>query len=762
VSISSTSWGLRKVCLSLALFLFGLVVQGQVTFYNADSIQEIRISFATANWRPVLDSLFVNYGEAARMDATVTINGKVFLHAGVRYKGFSSYDDDQKKNPFNIDLDYAYPDANYQGFAKLKLSNVIHDPSFIREVLSYDIARNYMPASRANFAKVFVNDTLIGLYTNVEAVDKKFIAKHFSDNSNTFFKGSPATLEYPFGQNANLAFTHGTDSNDYMPYYKMESETGWSDLYNFIYTLNNDTALLAEILNIDRTLWMHAFNYSLVNLDSYIGYAQNYYMYKDQNGRFNPILWDLNMSFGSFRNTDATQLSLSIAKVKQLNPLQHLYSVSYSPRPLMKNLFANSSYRKMYLAHLRTIIDEQFRTGSYMTRAQELQNIIAGAVTEDTNKFYSVTDFVNNLTVTTGPSSDQYPGIQDLMEARIAYLDTLPGFNGAPVYSMQKISPARPVSGQTCRIYCSLSGAQQVMLNYRSSSNGLFISVPMSDDGTGADSLAGDQTFSAEIVASGDILQYYFWSENDSAGRFLPERAQYVFFTVYPYPAGKLVINEILAQPAKDAAVQLPWLEVFNASREAINLKDISLYSANDAALPMFVFPDTLMAPSAFLTVFMDGTGSIDGLHSSIILPDTGGILMKRPDGGQIAALYYGYQTEGRSFGSYPNASANTAWLKPSFGTSNVMAVLTTSPLSIFPNPASDILYIQNTGTEKVKNVALYNSQMQQVLSMDMPFGNNDQPSSLLLNVASFNAGLYFVESQTESASQIIKVIITK
>ena len=32
---------------------------------------------------------------------------------------------------------------------------------------------------------------------------------------------------------------------------------------------------LEQVLNVDRTIWMHAINYSLINFDSYIGYAQN-------------------------------------------------------------------------------------------------------------------------------------------------------------------------------------------------------------------------------------------------------------------------------------------------------------------------------------------------------------------------------------------------------------------------------------------------------------------------------------------------------
>jgi spore coat protein CotH len=38
-------------------------------------------------------------------------------------------------------------------------------------------------------------------------------------------------------------------------------------------------------------LWMLAFNNVFVNLDSYTGgFSQNYYLYKDENRRFNPVV----------------------------------------------------------------------------------------------------------------------------------------------------------------------------------------------------------------------------------------------------------------------------------------------------------------------------------------------------------------------------------------------------------------------------------------------------------------------------------------
>ena len=122
------------------------------------------------------------------------------------------------------------------------------------------------------------------------------------------------------------------DSLDYMPYYAIKSDYGWESLYYLIDTLNNYYDSVEKVLNVDRSLWMHALNYTLINFDSYIGYAQNYYLYKDITEQFNPILWDLNMSFGSFRLTDVFSIyfnGFDIYQAQNMDPLLHQYQHQY-------------------------------------------------------------------------------------------------------------------------------------------------------------------------------------------------------------------------------------------------------------------------------------------------------------------------------------------------------------------------------------------------------------------------------------------------
>ena len=86
----------------------------------------------------------------------------------------------------------------------------------------------------------------------------------------------------------------------------------------------------------------------------------------------------------------------------------------------------------MYLAHIRTIVQENISNQAYLTRAETLHQLIDESVQNDANKFYTYADFQNNLYGTVSDFID-YPGIVDLMEGRAAYLSTNLGFKGHPI-----------------------------------------------------------------------------------------------------------------------------------------------------------------------------------------------------------------------------------------------------------------------------------------------------------------------------------------
>ena len=750
--------------------LFVLILSGSASLLSAQNnlydiyqVQKIEINFYQSDWRHILDSLFVNFGEEERLVCDVAINGKDFPKAGIRFKGFSSYDVNRIKNPFNIDLDYTYKHQNYQGYTKLKLGNVTYDPSFVREVVSYKIAQKYMPASQANFANIYINGMYAGLYVNVEAVDDKYISKFFDSEENCFIKGSPEALQYPFGQNSNLAYTHGADSSGYMPFYKLESKYyGWNDLFNFIYTLNNDTAKIPEILNVDRALWMHAFNYALMNLDSYIGYSQNYYLYKDENGRFNTIPWDFNMSFGSFRNTDGISLNLTIDKMGKLDPLEHLIYNSYTPRPLMKKLFVVPKYRKMYLAHLRTIVKENFENNEYFNMASEYQNLIDTLVLNDTNKFYSYTDFTDNLTIDAGPTSAKIPGLKSLVDARILYLSTYTGFSGYPIISNVNHSPEIVQQNTPVWITAKVSGSSSVQLNYRCSHKAIFSAVDMFDDGNHNDGVAGDSVYGAQVLVEGKVFQYYIWAENDSTGSFSPERAQYEFYSFQPQVNQEdVVINEVHINNSapyttfKDGS----WVELFNNTQESIMLQ--STYLSNDSSNFMqWQLPDTIIPSKSYLMIGLNNSFASNNINTGFSIPNENGFLYLTYEAGKpIDALSYSQLPTNLSIGRYPNGKGLFSTMLPTCAGYNSIPSSERVSFSVFPNPTQGKLYFELSNLKVNLSIEIYNAISQKIYSQQYLIDQEDALFCNSIDLEDLSAGVYYLKATWEDQNTIIKII---
>ena len=738
--------------LCLLLLSWCITLDAQTLFHNDSHISEVKLVFEQENWDHILDSLYVA-GDEDRLLAAAWVDGVYYDSIGVRYKGFSSVSIDRTKNPFNIKLDYI-SDQSHFGVDKIKLGNVIQDPSFVREIVSYKVARNYMPASLANYCKVYINDVFWGVYTSIESVDNSFLAQHYGSSTGAFIKCNPTKVNLN-GENSNLSNSPGTDTADYYDLYELKSDKGWAEFYDLIDKLNSDPAAVEEVLNIDRTLWMHALNYTLVNFDSYVGYAQNYYVYEDKNGQFNPILWDMNQSFGSFRLTDASDFfrGFTVEEAKTMDPLAHVNSFSVHPRPLIKNVINTAQRERMYLAHIRAIVQEHFANGAYKDELDVLQDLIKSDVNKDTNKFYSDADFLTNKTSTVTDLVD-YPGITDLMDARSTYLLNYKGISpvGAP-----SIDVPRDIKNENdFQVTTSVGAASTVYLYYRDQSGALFSRVEMKDDGLAGDGTAMDGMYGAVVPVNGKNIDYYVYAENDSSGTFSPTNAAYNFYQIREVK--QLVINEFCASNSSIIADENgdyeDWIEIYNNGDTAINLLGYTL-SDDLGELAKWSFPDITIASDAYTIIWADSDESDGAMHASFKLASGGEAIYLSYQGEVVDEIIFGGQTTDLTTGRYPNGTGPFILMEPTPDAFNdgqrVSIVKIAKPtFSIFPNPVNGRFYVES---DISGSATLMNAQGQTILTVEIKQGVN------VLNAAQLANGMYFLTIKNE-ASIVSKKII--
>ncbi len=656
--------------------IFLLVVATKIfcqDFYDIDTINTIELTFAESNWDELLDNLYAE-GNEDRLLGTAIVNGIQYDSVGVRYKGNSSYNSSLIKNPLNIKLDYLIDDQEHQGYGTLKLANVYKDPSFVRETLSYEIARKYMPASQANYCKVWINGTYLGLYTNVQDVDKHFMRTHFYSDDNAYFKGELTNNNM---QQETVVWGYwGADSSSYTPFFEIESDYGWKDLIDFLDVLNNNTNDIENYLNIDRHLWMLAFDILMVNLDSPVNFGHNYYLYKDDAGLFNPVIWDLNENFGVFTNLFGSNVS-SITGIQQLDPFLNVENDNY---PIISKILSEPAYQKIYIAHMKTIMDDVFSNGWYKTRAQELQSIIDTEVMNDPNKFYTYTDFKNNIDNSIGgggppgPGNQPIIGITELMQARLDFLNAQPEFLAdPPVVHDISVNPSQVSAHSAVTITAGVDNADVVQMVYRYGATDAFVQARMYDDGNHDDGDAGDGIYGIAVNAGATGFQYYIYAENENAASFLPARAQYELFEINVQ--GDVVINEFMASnesTVTDANGEFDdWIELYNNTDETIQLGGYFLTDDNND-LTQWSFPDTVIAAHNYLIIWADKDDDQTGLHANFKLSASGeAIYLSNSDTSIVDQVTFSEQTDDRTTGRFPDGTGAFVQMEPTFAAAN-------------------------------------------------------------------------------------------
>lgn len=750
--------------LNLIIFsflIFTARIASSQSLYDINTIQKIEIWFSQPDWDYRMDT--AKHGsESYLMSDWVKINGIQYDSAGVKYKGNSSYDSTQNKNPLHIALD-EFVDKKHQQYTDIKLSNGYGDPSHIREVLGYQILSNYMHCPLANFAQVYINGIYIGIYSSSENINKQFCGDHFYTNSGTFIKCNPTISPSPVIK-SNLKYINA-DSTFYTTFYEIKSKSGWNELVKLCDSLSNYSNALASFMDVDRAIWMLAFNNVMVNLDSYNGvFAQNYYVYKDKTNHYNPIIWDLNMCLGAFPFAGAGTSSmgtLNLTGLQQFSAFNHETDPNW---PLINAVLANPSYKKMYVAHMKTILQEQISNNNYKILTNQFQTLIDTAVQSDNYSFFTHTQFTNATTTDYPFSSYNVPGIYNLMDARANHLLSTPEFVAiAPTISNVASSNPNPSFGTSFNITTTISNATStsVWIGYRNDKTIKFIKELMYDDGAHNDGIAGDNIFGATLNMSSGFVQYYIYAENANAGIFSPQRAEHEFHIIYAASSepslGDIVINEVLAFNDNNIVDEYndneDWVELYNRTNQVLNLSNT--YLATKATnLNKWKFPaNTTILPNAYLTIWADDDSSQQVLHTNFSISKQADTLYLSRNNIILDSVSVANQIADVSFGRFPNGTGSFILMNTTYNAENINFPLSIQSLNetnftVFPIPAKNNVEINCEGSQFVE---IYSIDGRAIFST--PFINK-----VNIECTNWNSGIYFIRiNNTVKPINIIK-----
>lgn len=188
----------------------------------------------------------------------------------------------------------------------ITLNNSVQDRSYIRQPLGYKLlAMAGLPHSRCNFARVFVNGTLIGqgvggvnspgIYVNAEPIMKRYIERNFNGN----MKGNLYEIEHHDDfVKERLDFISVEDLSKF----KNKADLKFADEH----IAAHGVAGAAQMLDLDQFIKLHAMEFYLKHWDGYANNTNNTYIYNDvaavetpgvDNVTFKLIPWGIDQTF---------------------------------------------------------------------------------------------------------------------------------------------------------------------------------------------------------------------------------------------------------------------------------------------------------------------------------------------------------------------------------------------------------------------------------------------------------------------------------
>ncbi|MGL4422744.1 MAG: CotH kinase family protein, partial [Gemmataceae bacterium] len=266
--------------------------------YEPKVLRTLFLQFEIADWEAELDTF---HKSDVDVPATLIVDGVTHPNVGVHFRGMSSYTHVRPglKRSLNLTMDFVDPKQRLHGVKTLNLLNAHEDGTFLSSVLYSHIARQYLPAPRANLVRVVINGENWGIYANLEQFNKEFLHENFKTTKGARWKvgGSPmaaAGLEYL-----------GESVEDYKKKYTIKSkddENAWKALVQLCKVLKETPTekleeALSPILDIDNALWFLALDNALINCDGYWIRASDYSLYQDIRGKFHLIPHDMNEAF---------------------------------------------------------------------------------------------------------------------------------------------------------------------------------------------------------------------------------------------------------------------------------------------------------------------------------------------------------------------------------------------------------------------------------------------------------------------------------
>ena len=519
--------------------------------------------------------------------ASVTVDGETHVDVGVRKKGFVGSQSSTKPS-LKLRFDkYTDGQSLSGGMNRMTLNNSVQDPSMVNTCLSYRVfAAAGNPAPRCNFANVSVNGADLGLYVHVEEFKAPFLSSHFGNADGNLYEGTVSDFTPEF--RGTIEKKTNEDADD------------WSDIDAVVGALrdSSDAGLkaLGEIVDLDRFLSFWATEVLVGHWDGYAGDRNNYWFYREPDGRFVFMPWGTD---GTFHLQDDPNPFDNIS-----DPPPSVLALTAIPN----RLYNHPDWRAKYVARLTEILDAVWDETELLAAVDEMAAIVQQhALPEEARAAAADTERVRTFVLKRKAEilTDLSPTPPDWPEPQVSAgpsagsgtleitFETTWGSNLSPnplgqgtIHSLLLNGAPEPIQGMG--VFAGDANPDERVLLPGVEAAASIVFAGLDDDG----SVNG-----MSLVIDPRLLV---------AGRTLVigVDAQRADPSTTPLDVG-LVINEVAAK-----GDPLDWFELHNASRVPIALDGFEMADSLTDAEKRVPFPaGTVIRPGAYMQFSLDSDG---------------------------------------------------------------------------------------------------------------------------------------------------------
>lgn len=591
-------------------------------------------------------------------------NGATNYHVGARWKGNTSYGGGPGgaggpvRKSVNLEFDFVVTNANLMSYSTVNLNNAAGDETVMREALFFNVMSQYTPCPKGAMCQLYANGALWSVYALIQQENGQLIKEWFpSNNGDRWRAPNPpnTTADTGFGYLGN------TNIATYLTKYELKTDNATTNeafarLIHAIDVLNNTATNLLrdkveDVFAVDDWLWFFACENIFVDDDSYWNKGGDYgFYYEIESGRIHPVEHDGNESFTAAAGIDYTVTPVA--------------GVTSTNRPLLNKLLPITELRQRYLAHLRTVLTENFNPAVMTPRINSFHALSINALLADPRKGITMAAYTNDLVALKTYITNRYNFLMSHAELTPLQpnINTVSG-PAATVF-------ATNIPAITAQVTANgSSGVGSVWLYFRDKNYGRFTVRQMFDDGAHGDGAASDGVFGAVTTnyPAGNKIHYYVEARATNtakAARFSPARAEWETYSyrvaVATASNSPVVLNELMADNTSTYADPQgeydDWIELRNLTDQPVSLA--GQYLSDEPNNPRkWQFPaGTSIPANDYLIVWADEDSTVTpGLHASFKLSRSGEqIYYTDTDAHNNAILdtiSFGSQTTDQSYG---------------------------------------------------------------------------------------------------------------